>query len=149
MNAFMTFGSVTWTPPLLEHELGELERTAEEWEVNFEKLMRAFREGKLEVLKDTDWRRMVNCDSRDPSWTIEEVRSHLEGKRDFERIERGLRRGGILPAPTVLLRKNHPPNLLGGNSRLLGCRALSIQPVIFRLDMEERGRKERIQRSFH
>jgi hypothetical protein len=137
-------GDITWIKPSLLDERGELERTSEEWEIPLELLLDAFDVAELTRLQDSDWKRMVNCDSSDLSWTIEEVRAHLAGFRDFERIERGLRSGGRFPVPVVLYRRGHRPNLLAGNSRLLGCRTLRIRPVIFSLFLEDVGRENRV-----
>ncbi len=125
-----------WEKPTLEQEMGEIERTAEELGVPEEALLEAFNRAVLEDLNDHDWSIMVNCDSRDATWKLEEVRTHLEGQRDFSQIEEGFKNNHKIPAPIVLFRFGHPPYLIGGNSRLLGCRALHIQPKILALRLE-------------
>ena len=125
-----------WQKPSLEEERGELERHAEQSGIDLECLISAFEKAELEELSDEDWMNMENCDSRDTTWTAVQVGEHLEGKRDFQKIEDGLKRGDIMPAPVVLYRKGHRPNLLAGNSRLLGCRALGITPMVLAIHME-------------
>ncbi len=125
-----------WRKPLLEGneeeagELGELERHAKKSRINLDSLVSAFETAELQELSDEDWMNMKNCDSKDTTWTIEQVKEHLEGKRNFKKIEDGLKKGHIMPAPVVLYRKGHRPNLLAGNSRLLGCRALGLRPTV-------------------
>lgn len=120
-----------WQKPALSFELGEIERTARELGIDLQSLVAAFAHGKLGELKSGDWERMKNCDSHDTSWTLEEVREHLKEKRDFKRIEQGIKAGHSLPAPVVLYRADEPPYLISGNSRLLGCRALGLRPTVF------------------
>ncbi len=125
-----------WQKPDLSLELGEIERTAEETGIPLEKMVAAFDTAELQELSDEDWESMINCDSRDPSWQLDEIREHLKNKRDFERIEQGMKAGDTFPAPVVLYRENQPPYLIGGNSRLLGCRALGLRPTVLALRLE-------------
>ncbi len=124
-----------WQKPWFLHDLGEIERTAQELGIDLQSLVAAFAKGALAELSDADWVNMKNCDSHDPSWTIEEVREHLKVKRDFGRIEQGILAGHSLPAPVVLYRDNEPPYLISGNSRLLGCRALGLRPTVFAVNL--------------
>jgi hypothetical protein len=124
-----------WQKPSLEEEMGELERHAEESEIDLNSLVEAFKQAELQELSDEDWENMENCDSRDTTWTSEQIHEHLEGKRDFKKIEDGLSNGATIPAPVVLYREGHKPNLLAGNSRLLGCRALGLRPTVLAIHM--------------
>jgi len=83
------------------------------------------------AFSDEDWEQLQNSDSRDTSWTLEEVKTHLEGKRDVEIIEKGFHDRAIMPAPIVLFRKDNPPYLIAGNSRLLMSRAMKVQPKVW------------------
>ncbi len=96
-----------WEKPPLQEEMGEVRRTAEELKLDKEMLHAAYEAAGLEQLRDEDWVAMENCDSRDATWTSAEVAEHLAATRD-----------------------GHPPYLVAGNSRLLGCRALNIPPTI-------------------
>ena len=126
-----------WQKPSLEEEMKELERHAQKSGMDFDSLVEAFKAAELQELSDEDWVNMENCDSRDMSWTSTEVHKHLEGQRDYKKIEEGLLAGHTIPAPVVLYRKGHRPNLLAGNSRLLGCRALGIRPTVLAIHMNE------------
>ena len=130
-----------WEKPNLSVEMEEMERTAEVLEIAQEVLLRAYEKAELEELSDADWNGMQNADSSDTSWTPEDVREHLKGNRDFERIEQGMRAGETLPAPIVLYRENESPYLIGGNSRLLGCRIVGIRPMVLALRLEQGNAK--------
>lgn len=126
-----------WEKPPLEEEKEEIERTAEELDIPLEKIILAFNEAVLEELSDTDWDAMINCDSKDRGWTtVEEVRAHLQRKRDFTRIEDGMKNNQAMPAAGVLFRKNEKPYLIWGNSRLLGCRVLNIRPKVLAIRID-------------
>ena len=113
----------------IEHEKGELQRTAEELQLAYPTLERAFDNAQLESLSDADWSLMTNTDSQG-TWTKDDVITHIGSNRDCTKIFGGLENGDELPAPIVLLRDNEPPYLIGGNTRLLACKALKIQPQI-------------------
>lgn len=117
--------------------MGELERHATESGIDLTSLVKAFEQAELQELSDEDWLNMENCESKDTTWTAEQVREHLEGKRDYKKIEYGLRDNHSIPAPVVLYRKDHQPNLLAGNSRLLGCRAHGIRPTVLAIHLDQ------------
>ena len=131
-----------WGKPSLEEETGELERHAQESGMDVKSLKEAFKQAELQELCDEDWENMENCDSKDTSWTSQEVHEYLKGKRDFQKIEDGLRSGASMPAPVVLYREGYKPNLLAGNSRLLGCRALGIRPMVLAIHLDGRERED-------
>ena len=125
-----------WEKPTWPQEAGELERTGQELGISVEVLKEAYKKAVLQELNDLDWEGMENTESGDLTWTIEKVREFLQDKRDFNQIERGLKGGKKLPAPIVLYREGEPPYLIGGNSRLLGCRVLGLRPIVFALRVE-------------
>ena len=127
--------SPQWIRPTLEYEGGEIDRTARELGLDTHRLRDAFMNGQLEDLTDDDWNQLENTESAE-HLTLEEVRGILEEKRDFSSIEEGLTQGRDIYAPAVLFRPGHRPYLIGGNSRLMGCRALNIRPKILAVQME-------------
>ncbi len=139
-----------WKKPGLEGkkgELGELERTAEESGISLEALIEAFKTAELQELNDEDWLNLVNSDSSDPRWAgcVEDARAYLKEKgKDFDIIEEGFMQGHTLPAPVVLFQEGHAPYCIGGNSRLLGCRAFGTRPTVLALRLSSEGhtRKE-------
>ncbi len=120
-----------WAKPELENELGEIARTAEAFCMDKYELLEACENGEMIELSNEDWEQMKNADSRDTSWELEEVKTYLEGKRDMERIEKGFHDRAVMPAPIVLFRKDQPPYLIAGNSRLLMSRAINVQPKVW------------------
>ncbi len=135
-------GSPRWEKPALKEERGELERTARELQLQLDALVAAYEAAQLEVLSEEDWVRMENCDSANGTWTVESVREHLKPTRDFGRIERGTAEGDVMPAPIVLYRNEHPPYLIGGNSRLLACRVFKQRPTVLKVLLEAEARDE-------
>ena len=112
-------------------EAGEIARTAKFFGIDKYELLEACENGKLIELSHQDWEQLQNADSQDTTWTLEEVRTHLEGKRDVEVIEKGFNDRAVMPAPIVLFRKDQPPYLIAGNSRLLVSRVMNVQPKVW------------------
>lgn len=125
-----------WVEPDWQTEAGEIARTAEAFALDKYELLEACQQGKLVDLDLKDWNQLQNSDSRDPSWTLDEVHEHLSGKRDSSVIESGFRSGAEIPAPVILFRDGKPPYLIGGNSRLMMARALKITPKIWKVTLE-------------
>lgn len=127
---------VSWQKVSLTDELGELERTAEDLEIPLERLTAAFEDAAVQELSDVDWEQTLNCDSSDPSWTFDDAREYLRGKRNFAAIVTGFNLGVSMPTPVVLYRTGKPPYLIGGSSRLLGCRVMHKRPKVLALRLE-------------
>jgi len=127
-----------WRKPDLGDEMGEIERTAEELGVDPRKLKHAAKKGGVSKLSDKDWEGMENTDSWETD-TPEKARDLAkEYERDISRVEAGLDKGGNMPAPVVLFRKDKPPYLIGGNTRLMAARAKGIRPKIWKVQLEHR-----------
>jgi hypothetical protein len=117
-----------------ERAKGELVRTAEELGIDYESLEKAFDVATLEELSDEQWESMENTDSTG-QWTQTEVEEYIGTRRDHGRIFQMIERGEALSGPIVLFRDDKPPYLIGGNTRLLACKALHIKPQILALRM--------------
>ncbi len=112
-----------WRKPIgneIEEEKAELQRTAEELELDYIGLEQAFDSAQLESLSDVDWSVMTNADSQG-EWSKDDVIAHIGSNRDHAKIFSGLENGEELPAPIVLFCNDHPPYLIGGNTRLMAC----------------------------
>lgn len=118
-----------WVSPSLIRERGEIERTAEALQIDYESLMYAAKKGKLQTLDDATWDRLENTDSQKTTVLRNAKRLAKEYGRDADSIIQGFNSGEPMPAPIILLRKNHAPYLIGGNTRLMIARALKIQPM--------------------
>lgn len=127
-----------WEKPTLEEEQAEIERTAEHLGIATSILFDAYETAELEELSDEDWSILDNADSSSTDWTTEDARYKCEQEygRDFKRIEDGLKSGHTFPAPLVLFQENQGPYLIGGNSRLLGCRVLGLRPTVLALRID-------------
>lgn len=128
-----------WILPTAQSEQGEIERTSSELGIPIREILSAFQRGALEELSDEDWDRMENCDSRDRSWTLESVLSYYptrpDQSRDPQKILDAMNAGDTLPAPVVLYRKNKPPYLIGGSTRLSVARATGRRPKVLAVRM--------------
>lgn len=131
-----------WVKPTFESEDGEFERTAEEKGLEVEVLRDLFEKAELEELSEDDWSRLENADSRDSTWTLEEIQKHLKEKRDFDKIVEGFKKGDEIPAPIVWFCEGKNPYLIAGNSRLLACRGLDVAPKILALREEIDNKRE-------
>lgn len=130
-----------WKKPSFEEEMGEFEGASERLGISVELLREAFDQASLEDLMDADWSELQNSDSRDPSWTLDEIVQWLGNRkidgadqsRDVDRLLQGFDSGSELPAPIVVFRKDAPPHLVAGNSRLLVSRAKGVTPKVLAL----------------
>lgn len=117
-----------WSKPSLEHESGEVKRTAEALKIPTKKLLKAFEEAKIEPLSDKDWSQLENTDSYDTDTFEKADALAREYDRGIAQVVKGL--GGTLPAPIVLFRKGEPPYLVGGNTRMMAARAFGAKPQV-------------------
>ena len=131
-----------WIKPNLSEEMPELQRTAELIpEFTLDEIVHAFNDAKLEQLSEEEWATIDGPDNlfQQPNLTIEQVHEHLSGKRNSAIIEQGIRNNSTIPAPVVLTGLWDNPYLIGGNSRLLICKALGIRPLVLNLRLKNKG----------
>lgn len=134
-----------WIEPSIEEEIGEIERTSEALSVDKEAILKAAENATLEELNEQDWATMINTDSKDVSWKIDEVKDWLKSRtvdgqdetRDIDKLLSGYEMGNRIPAPIVLFRQGEPPYLIAGNSRLLVARAKGDAPKILAVRMDQ------------
>ncbi len=123
-----------WRIPTKQSEWGEIERTSEALNIPIQKITAAFQRAKLEELSDETWDEMLNCDSRDRSWTLEDVLAYYPTRPDHPRepqkILDAMNAGDTLPATVVLYRDGEPPYLIGGSTRLSVARATGRRPKV-------------------
>jgi hypothetical protein len=114
-----------------DEELCELERTAEELGLDLLDLVRSVSFGEPRFLDEDEWAEMDNADSSSSRLTREGAIALSVGYgRDFEGIERALKASEPIPMPLVLETRG-ALYLVGGNTRLMACRVLGIQPQIW------------------
>jgi len=128
-----------WHEPVMEEELGELERVSEALGISLDSLKEAFAKGRLGGLSHESWVRMQNSDSRDEKWDdVSEIERHLadrEGQsRDVRPVVQAMESNESLPAP-IVLQKDGTLHLVAGNTRLLASRAMKRKPKVFVIEI--------------
>lgn len=128
-----------WTHPHLHDEIEEFSRTAEDLGIPEESLISAYTMAEIRGLGDDVWSKLENSDSYGVK-SEEDARVLAETySRDIDSIFEAIEKDSQLPAPIVLLRSNHPPYLIAGNTRLMAARAKKINPDVLFLEMESRA----------
>jgi hypothetical protein len=129
-----------WVAPDLDEEYGEFERVVEEGYVSdLPDLLERAKNGKLISLnlEDPRWRNMENSDSGQ-DLTIDEAREIAESYgRDINPIIEGIKRGDPIPAPIILELPDGSLHNIAGNTRLMVCRALGINPKVWWVSMKD------------
>jgi hypothetical protein len=123
--------------PLLSKEESELRRTADEENLNYNRLLQAYQLGSLETLSEHDWKRMKNTESWDTT-SLQKVKKVADSYgRDWNSLIKAFKQNKVIEAPIVLYRKGEAPYLVAGNTRLMCMRAMQIRPQIFKMSYEE------------
>ncbi len=116
----------------INEEKEELREAAERLRLNYAILEKAFDGAEMEDLGNDDWKEWGEENNAElkGEWTKDKVIAHIGNKRNHASIFQGLEQGEELPVPVVLFQSGKPPYLIGGNTRLLACKALGIRPQI-------------------
>ena len=133
--------STNWINPDIEEEQEEIDRTAEDLNINQQLLQKCIHNAKLVDLTDIVWSKMSNTDSWnavEPGNLIAAEKLSQKYDRDLERIIKTMRDGGTLPAPIVLL-YGKTPYLIAGNTRLMAARAMKIRPLVLLAYIKEQS----------
>lgn len=126
---------VHWIMPNIEDEMNEIERTADELNIDLNNLIQATKMSKLVPLDEITWRSMKNTDSYHEieKGDMEKVYRFADDyQKDVGSIVDAFQQGGTLPSPIVLI-QNNEPYLIGGNTRLMVSRAMGVQPMILKV----------------
>ncbi len=129
----------TFKEPTLDNEYEELERTHVEKLIDLKKLIHGFLEkGELEALTEEEWKSLENSDSYGVNG-LDEIRNILsdygKNRLTFDSLNKAFDNGEQIEAPTVLFLDEEPPDLIGGNSRLMFCRVKDIKPMVYKIRM--------------
>jgi DNA polymerase III epsilon subunit-like protein len=126
--------TVRYIKPSLNIEKNELERTADFFGYDIDRLIENFEDGELVKLEEKDWKKLENTDSNKVN-NIEDIKQ-LATKygKDFDQIYKQITLDKKIEAPIVLYRKRKPPYLVGGNTRLMILKTLGIQPMIWAVE---------------
>lgn len=122
----------TWEPPNMEHELSEVFRTSAELGVPIESLLRGVDLGTESDLEGEQWTLLQNTDSCE-ELSYEQARElATEYDRDLDGLLQAMAGCIPIPMPLVLDHPVHGLYLVGGNTRLMACRVLSITPKVWK-----------------
>jgi hypothetical protein len=116
-----------WVKPNLKKEREEMERQAEDLNLDAETVQKAFERAKLTILDDTTWNKMKNTDSNDPKISMSKIKTWKE--KDVNNITKGIKEGEALPAPMVLIH-DEIPYCVAGNTRLSISKVLGVRPKV-------------------
>lgn len=120
----------SWHKTDLNEEYEEIERTANELNIDLNELIKAFKNAKLEFLNENDWQNMEDTDSYQTD-TVEKAQEAADKyERDIGRIFSAFKNDKSLPAPIVLFKKGNNPYCIAGNTRLMASRAYNIKPEV-------------------
>lgn len=129
-------GGPRWQRPDVEQEKGELARTRKTLRLPAPKLHAALAKAKLGALSDKHWKNLQN------TWSYkvkrkDHVKWAKEIGRDTKRLDKGFKEGHKMPAPIVLHRKNKPPYLVAGNTRLSAASVHGVRPKVLHVRVKD------------
>lgn len=129
---------VVWKKVPFENEKGEFSRTCEFFDddpknlrKNMAFLKREYQKVSPQPLVDADWRKMQNTDSWKTT-TLEKVTNAIKANnepRDVQNIVTELSSGSAR-SPIAIRLDDGTLYLVGGNTRLMVCRAIKVKPNI-------------------
>lgn len=130
-SLYVTYPESLWFKPDFAEEAEEIELQARILEMDVGELTRALESGYLSILPDEVWEIIKNTDS----WETEDLGRVRELSAEYEKdvgsILNGIHNKSPLPAPMVIYKPDVGYYLIGGNTRLMVCRALGIRPVVW------------------
>jgi cytidyltransferase-like protein len=115
---------------LVVSELGEIDRTAQTFNVPINDLQYAFEAGRENILTDDVWSKLENSDSYQIKNLEQAIKLANKYKKDWRSIVRAIQNEKQLPLPLVLNYAKDKYYLVGGNTRLMFYKALGVQPIV-------------------
>jgi cytidyltransferase-like protein len=115
---------------LVVSELGEIDRTAQKFNVPINDLQYAFEAGKENILTDDIWSKLENSDSYEIQNLEQAIKLANKYKKDWRSIVKAIQNEKQLPLPLVLNYAKDKYYLVGGNTRLMFYKALGVQPIV-------------------
>ena len=119
---------MVWKKPDFKSELNEFKRVAKEKDINLKDLKKAYDSAELVFLEKNFWKKIENTDSWETTTREKAEAVAKKHNRNIDRIYNNIH--GEMDAPIVLINGNDPPTLVSGNTRLMVCRVMGIQPDI-------------------
>ena len=130
-----------WIKSKFNDEADEFDRVTTElsegqsdaiWDSNFKKLEKLYQQTTLILLNDSIWHTLKNTDSSKPM-TMNDIKRSIRansasGTRDIYAVIREV--VGTTARAPIILNVNNKHILIAGNTRLMACRLLDIDPKV-------------------
>jgi len=115
---------------LVAREEDEIERTAEVFNIPLEDLKYAFTAGNMVILSDDIWSKLENTDSYQITSLDDAIKLAKQYGKNWKSVLTAIKDGTIMDPPLVLNYDKTKYYLVGGNTRLMFCKALGITPKV-------------------
>ena len=115
---------------LVAREESEIERTADVFNIPLEDLKYAFTAGSMIILSDDIWSKLENSDSYEVTSLDDAIKLAKQYGKDWKPVLSAIKNGTIVDPPMILNYDQNRYYLVGGNTRLMFCKALGIEPKV-------------------
>jgi cytidyltransferase-like protein len=115
---------------LVAREEDEIERTADVFNIPLEDLKYAFTAGSMVILSDDIWSKLENSDSYEVTSLDDAIKLAKQYGKDWKSTLDAIKNGTIVDPPMILNYDKTRYYLVSGNTRLMFCKALDIEPKI-------------------
>jgi cytidyltransferase-like protein len=115
---------------LVAREEDEIERTADVFNIPLEDLKYAFTAGSMVILSDDIWSKLENSDSYEVTSLDGAIKLAKQYGKDWKPTLDAIKNGTIVDPPMILNYDKTRYYLVSGNTRLMFCKALDIEPKI-------------------
>jgi cytidyltransferase-like protein len=115
---------------LVAREEDKVERTADVFNIPLEDLKYAFTAGSMVILSDDIWSKLENSNSYNIKSLDDAINLAKQSGEDWKSILVAIKDGTIVDPPMVLNYDKTRYYLASGNTRLMFCKALDIEPKI-------------------
>jgi hypothetical protein len=122
-----------WINPNFQDEIAEFKHLiSQEYVGSLDDVLAAAGTGQLIDLDNTRWKDIYNSYSSDEHLTMEEALLRAsESGRDIDKIFQAINNGSLLYAPVVVELPDGRWRLISGNTRLMACRVMGINPKVW------------------
>ena len=137
MQVARAAAKLNWIKSDYKHERGEFDRVSKHFGLDPRKMERAYAASKPQKLKMDVWKNLDNTDS----WTtrsLEDVKYYATiYERNYEKILMEILEPPHTIYCPIVLQRGNDYHLVAGNTRLMFCRALQLQPQVIFVKIEE------------
>jgi cytidyltransferase-like protein len=115
---------------LVDREEGEIERTADVFNIPLEDLKYAFIAGSIVILSDDIWSKLENTDSYQVTSIDDAVKLAKQYGKDWKSVLTAIKDGTLMDPPMILNYDKTRYYLVSGNTRLMFYKALGVIPKV-------------------